>query len=93
MIPHRGIITVALHHGEQRMKLKHWYATFADLAELAQKHGHNSLPIPQAMAALHANSRTTLYLRLAEMREAGWSARMNEKDGTLSILAPDDSHA
>lgn len=70
------------------MKLNDWRKAIEELTVLAIQHGHNTIPLPAAMAALQAESRSTFYRRLDEMREAGWFASANERTATLAILSP-----
>jgi hypothetical protein len=69
------------------MRLAQWQQALADLAGFARIHGQNEIPLPQAMAALHAPSRATLFRRLDEMREAGYWVQINGEH--LQLLAPD----
>lgn len=73
------------------MKLTDWYHAMKLLRQLAQKHGHTSIPIPEAMEALQADSRATFYRRLAELRDAEWFAVADERNQTVHLLAPEQT--
>lgn len=55
------------------MTLNQWLRALDEIRTLYRIHGH-AIPIPDAMAALSANSRATFYLRLQQLRDAGWLA-------------------
>lgn len=72
------------------MRLVQWYEAIQALHALVKKHGHNSIPIPDAMAALNAESRSTFYRRLDDLRQAGWYVYTSETGATIGLLAPND---
>lgn len=70
------------------MNLTQWMTALKELRHLAEKHGQDRIPLPLAMAALGAGSRSTLYRRLADMRDAGWLVVTDERENTLSLMSP-----